>query len=78
MARIDKNHLEQKEQERYTIQDTAGATYFFFDKGDERFFQLNMYGTPGRKVPGSRSQTLQFDRNMAETLIGILRRGFNI
>ena len=40
--------------------------------------QLNTYGSKDREFPGKLSQTIQLDKERAETLIQILRREFNL
>jgi hypothetical protein len=62
MARINEKHLGSKEQKRHNIHSIVDATYFFFDRGDERFFQLDTYGSPDREVRGMPSQKVQFDK----------------
>jgi hypothetical protein len=78
MARIDEGHLELSDRENGRVHGIADAAYFFFESGGERFFQLVSYGSRGREVLGAQSQTIQFNARTAETLIEILRRGFQI
>jgi hypothetical protein len=46
MAWIDENHLEQKEQERYSIHGTVNAAYFFLMMGVKGFFSLRLMDLP--------------------------------
>jgi hypothetical protein len=52
------------------------ATYQVVRDGGEVLFQLTTYGSPERKLRGKGSQTLQFDRSMAERLVAALREAF--
>jgi hypothetical protein len=78
MARVDEDHLKQKDIGRYGIHGTVNATYFFFDYNGERFFQIDTYGSSDREMQGVPSQKIQFDKETAKLIIEILQKGFNM
>jgi hypothetical protein len=78
MARVDKNHLELKEQNRNSIHCIVSAKYFFFACNEEKYFQIDTYGSNDRKIQGMPSQKIQFDQETAEIFIKILKEGFKI
>jgi len=77
MARIDFSNI-RRVQKDGKVHDVATATYNFFDNCGEKYFQLDTYGTPNRKVPNQPSQKIQFNKETAERLIKLLSKEFDI
>ncbi|WP_319403023.1 hypothetical protein [uncultured Anaeromusa sp.] len=63
---------------RNTVHKIAAATYTAFEAKGEKYFQIDTYGTEERDMPEKVSQSMQFDKTMAEELICILKREFSI
>jgi len=77
MAQIDINNFESKNKERINIHDKIYSSYSFFEKGNEKYFQIDTYGSSEREIPGKVSQTIQFDKNVARKIVEILRKEYN-
>ena len=78
MAQIDINNFEKKIKEKNSIQGKINSSYSVFDINGEKYFQIDMYGSSDRQIPGKTSQTIQFDKNAAKKIIEILSKEFNI
>jgi hypothetical protein len=50
--------------------------YRIFERDGTKFVQLNTYGSTEREIPDKLSQTLQFDKQAAESLWRMLGREF--
>lgn len=59
-------------------QEQAETTYSVSIVNDEKLFQINMYGSSTRQNKNSASQIVQFNKQLAEELINILKTEFNI
>ena len=71
MSRI--TTLEKIEKNRNSIQgEVHRATYCFFKKDGEKYFQIDTYGSEGRECVGQPSQNIQFDRKFAKELVSLL------
>lgn len=62
--------------ERNSLHKEISATYSVFGIDDKLIVQIDTYGSPGREIPGKKSQTLQLDREGGERLFEILKREF--
>ncbi|MUZ74230.1 methionyl-tRNA formyltransferase [Agrobacterium vitis] len=62
--------------ERNSLHDDVSATYSVFGQDERLVLQIDTYGSLERKIPGKKSQTIQFDRNSAEQLFKILKDEF--
>lgn len=50
------------------------CTYTAFQAEDgKRYFQVDTYGSPDRKLKGKKSQSIQFDEGTARELVALLR-----
>ena len=78
MAQIDINNFEKKIKERNNVQEKIISSYSVFDINGEKYFQIDTYGSPDRKILGKISQTIQFDKDVAKKIIEILSKEFNI
>ena len=76
MALIKKGHIKQLEKDRIYIHKTTEATYSVFTDGGEKFFQIDTYGSEGRQLKDKVSQSIQFDKESALELVGILINEF--
>ncbi|NLV62997.1 MAG: methionyl-tRNA formyltransferase [Clostridiaceae bacterium] len=76
MARI--TEITKIEKTRNSIRSDADCTYCVFYVNDEKYFQLETYGSSGRKEIQKTSQNIQFDKEFAIKLIQILKKEFNI
>lgn len=55
---------------------TVDATYQVINDGAGTLFHLSTYGSDDRESPPKVSQTIQFDREVAEQLMAALRDAF--
>lgn len=69
MARINLETIQKIEKERNTIHTKVDATYTVFTDGDEKFIQIDTYGSSNREIKGKISQSIQFDRETAKYLL---------
>jgi hypothetical protein len=70
MGRI--TFIEKKDMNRNNIQGEVSATYSTFERGGEKYFQIDTYGTENREYIGQPSQKIQFDRVFAKKLVSVL------
>lgn len=68
--------LEPRALEPKRIHDEVECGYAATIIEGQRILQLETYGSKNRKVPGTASQTLQFDRKGAAELKRIIERAF--
>ena len=68
--------LEKGSNERTKIHREVECTYTVFTDGGRKVLQIDTYGTPERRVAGTVSQILQFDRESALALKAIIERAF--
>lgn len=78
MARLNVMAIEKIEKSRNSIQEEAAATYSTFIKDDEKYPQIDMYGSCERVFTEKVSQVIQLDKKNAESLIALLKKEFNI
>ena len=78
MAQIDMNLFDRLEKNRNTVHGKVYATYSSFVTGGKKYFQIDTYGKADRAMPGKISQSLQFDKSSAESLIALLKKEFNL
>ena len=76
MALIKKGHMQQLDKDRIHIHKTTEATYSVFLENGEKFFQIDTYGSEGRQLKDKVSQSVQFDKESALELVGILIKEF--
>lgn len=78
MAKIDVSKMAKIEKTKITVHEEAEATYSVFTKDEERYFQIDTYGAPGRKFVNKVSQTIQISRKDARKLIDLLKYELNL
>jgi hypothetical protein len=78
MARIDAHYFERREKITPSTHKVAFTSYCFPVCDGEKFFQIDMYGSPDREFQEKISQTIQFDKVMAKKLIDILKKEYSI
>jgi hypothetical protein len=78
MALLDPASFDRIEKYRNTIHKPTAASYTVFNENGRTFFQIDTYGTAERVMPEKVSQSLQLDKKMAELLVDMLRREFQI
>ncbi len=78
MALITKRHFSHIGKERNTIHDSVDATYCTFTKGENKYFQIDTYGSENRQLKDKISQSIQIDRDMAIELVELLQREFDL
>ena len=78
MALISKKDIFKIEKARNNVHKQVKASYTVFTSGDQRYFQIDTYGTPDRKMKDTSSQSIQLDKETAEELIFLLKQAFNI
>jgi len=52
------------------------CTYSIVDQKDGRYLQIDTYGSPARKLPGKKSQSIRFAPEAIEQLKVVLARHF--
>jgi hypothetical protein len=75
MALVQK--IEKADLERNSVHGPADCTYSAFTEGGRRYFQLDTYGSKGRKFTGKKSQTIQLDAASARALVELLVKEFH-
>lgn len=78
MARLNISEMEKIEKNKINIHEEVASTYSTFVKGNERYFQIDMYGSKERIFTGKVSQVIQLDKENAKKLIDLLKEVFNI
>jgi len=78
MALITNNKFERIEKVRNLVHNETQSTYTTFSKYDNKFFQIDTYGSDNRKFKNKISQSIQLDKNMAIEIIEILRDEFDL
>lgn len=78
MAQLNLTNIKRIEKYRNTVHEKAFSTYTVFNKGEDKYFQIDTYGKVDRKIPEKVSQSLQFDREAARFLVDALTREFNL
>lgn len=61
---------------RQIVHQPAECTWQSFDSNLGPILQIDSFGSSERKIPGKKSQTLQFDRHTAGELLGAIRATF--
>lgn len=65
--------------ERNQVHGEAKATYTAFRSEDGQiYFQIDTYGSTGRKITGKQSQAFQVDETAARKLVELLKAEFGI
>lgn len=77
MAKIDFNQIHKIEKERSNVHKISKASYHVFIEENEKYFQIDTYGSDDRVFQEKVSQTIQFDRDSAMALVELLRKEFN-
>lgn len=67
-----------KETRNFRLQAAAETTYSTNIVGNKKIFQITAYGSENRDKKGDASQMIQFDKERAIELIGILKQEFNV
>lgn len=78
MASIDIDNFEQINKEYNKIHCKVKSVYTKFTIENEKFFQIDMYGTNSRKTELKLSQSIQFDETSARLLVNMLCDYFEI
>ncbi len=78
MAQIDINRISKIVKTRNYIHDKVETTYTVFEKGGNKYFQIDTYGTSMREVPGKISQSFQIDESAAGYLIDLIIKELNL
>lgn len=78
MALITKRNFSRINKERNMVHESIEATYCVFSKGENKYFQIDTYGSAGRQLKSKISQSIQVDREMAIELIELMKKEFNI
>lgn len=68
--------IEAGDKERHSVHEEVECTCVAFVVEGERFFQLETYGSPQRKLKGKVSQSIQLDRGSAGELVHLLEQTF--
>ena len=78
MARLNVSGMEKIEKTKNSVQEEVAATYSTFIKDNEKYFQIDMYGSKERVFTGKVSQVVQLDKENAIQLITLLQEVFNV
>lgn len=74
MALITAEKFDRIEKNRNYVHKPVAATFSVFEVDGKKYFQIDTYGTSERLMPDKVSQSIQFDKAMAKTLIDLLHR----
>ena len=69
MARIDLDTIQKVNKERNSVHDKVPATYTVFKDGEEKYIQIDTYGSLTRQIKGKISQSIQFDHETAKYVL---------
>ncbi|MEY8309651.1 hypothetical protein AAK899_09045 [Erysipelotrichaceae bacterium 51-3] len=72
MAKIEISNLKKGSKERFIPQQSVNAEYFVFQQGPTHWFQIDTYGSAGRKNPEKCSQSIRLDRPNVIKLMHIM------
>lgn len=78
MALISKDNFKKVDKERNSIHSKVRATYTVFTSGEDKYFQIDTYGSSTREMKDKTSQSVQVDKEMAKELIKLLVDTFEI
>lgn len=78
MARVKFDELEKIDRTTTSLHVPVDAAYSVYDKNGQRYFQLDTYGCPDRKLTRKTSQTIQLSRSDAISLIRLLMKELSI
>ncbi len=78
MALITKDNIKKIDKERNSVHGKVRATYTVFTSGGEKYFQIDTYGSTTREMKNKISQSIQFDKVMAQELIKFMKDTFDI
>lgn len=80
MARINLDTIRKIEKERNTVHSKVDTTYTVFKEGEEKYIQIDTYGSSDREIQGKISQSIQFDHETAKFMLKLFvdEYGLNI
>lgn len=78
MALLHAEQFDKGVKTRNMIHKPAAATFTVFENEEQKYFQIDTYGTAERAMPEKVSQSIQLDKSMAKMLVEILRREFSL
>lgn len=78
MAQIDLKTIKRIDKDRNMIHTKVYTTYTVFEKDEQKYFQIDTYGSNEREMPEKISQSIQFDKESAKFLVGLLKKEFNL
>jgi 6-phosphogluconolactonase/glucosamine-6-phosphate isomerase/deaminase len=78
MARLNIKNFEKIIKERNNIHEYVSSKYCSFVVNNERYLQIDTYGSNEREFKDKISQSIQIDKEMAEKLINIFKNEFGI
>ena len=78
MARLNISEMEKIEKNKTNIHEEVASTYSTFVKDNERYFQIDMYGSKERVFNDKASQVIQLDKKNVIQLIVLLKDKFNL
>ena len=78
MALITKRSFSHIDKERNMLHEVVEATYCTFTKGENKYFQIDTYGSERRQLKAKLSQSIQIDREMAIELVELLQKEFDL
>lgn len=74
MAKLVLDNFERKNVDEGKEHGSVSAKYFVFKIGNDVIFQIDTYGTKERKNAGKISQSIQFDKKVAQKLVEIFKQ----
>ena len=78
MARIELESIRRVDKERNTVHSKVCATYSIFNEADEKYIQIDTYGSADREIPGKISQSIQFDHETAQFLLDLFIKEYGL
>jgi hypothetical protein len=74
IALITADKFKRLEKNRNNVHKPVVATFSVFEVDGKKYFQIDTYGSSERLIPDKVSQSIQFDKAMAKTIIDIIQR----
>lgn len=78
MALLDSSQFEWITKNRNSIHKATYAVYTSFINGENKYLQIDTYGSDDRMMKDKVSQSIQIDKSMAEKLIAVLKHEFKL
>lgn len=76
MARIDITRFKENLITNCKVHNLVEGEYAVIEVGNQKFFQINTFGSDNRQISGKVSQSIQFDQETLEFIVQIYNKRF--